>query len=141
LVVLTMVNEPRAGEGAKANILTKTIYPRRSVEDTTAQSTVTLNAEKDININRKVQRCYTFYVEDDKICYTIKQYVHVFEEGDKHESFNSMTKRFGCLSGRFRHGVGHFVTFSEAICVICQYQLEDDMPLFDVLIEDIMEED
>jgi hypothetical protein len=28
----------------------------------------------------------------------------------------------------------------EAICVICQYPLEDDVPLYDVLIEDIMEE-
>jgi hypothetical protein len=48
-----MVYEPRAGEGAKANILTKTIYPRRSVEDATAPSTATLIAEKDINFNRK----------------------------------------------------------------------------------------
>jgi hypothetical protein len=88
-----------------------------------------------------MQRCYTFYVEDDEISYTIKRYVHLFVEGDKHEKFNSMTKRLGCLSGRFRHGVEHYVTCSEAICVICQYQLEDDMPLFDVLIEDIMEEE
>jgi hypothetical protein len=83
----------------------------------------------------------TFYVEDDEICYTIKRYVHVFEEGDKHENLNNMTKRFECLSGRYRHGVEHFVTCSEATCVICQYQLEHDMPLFDVFIEDIMEED
>jgi uncharacterized protein YfaP (DUF2135 family) len=41
-----MVYEPRAGEGAKANILTKTIYPCQSVEDATAQSTVTLIAER-----------------------------------------------------------------------------------------------
>jgi hypothetical protein len=60
-----MVYEPRAGEGAKANILTKMIYPRRNVEDATAQSTVILISEKDINI--KVQRCYTFHVEDDEI--------------------------------------------------------------------------
>jgi hypothetical protein len=52
-----------------------------------------------------------------------------------------MTKRFECLSGRYRHGVEHFVNCSEATCVICQYQLEHDMPLFDVFIEDIMEED
>jgi hypothetical protein len=97
-----MVYEPRAGEGANANILTKTIYPRWSVEDATAQPTVTLIAEMDININRKAQRCYTFYVEDDKICSTIKKYV--------------------------------YVTCSEAICFICQYQLADDMPLFDVRI-------
>jgi hypothetical protein len=83
VVVVTIFYEPRAGEGAKAKILTKMIYPRRSDEDVTAQSTVTLIAEKDININRKVQRCYTFYVEDDEICYAIKRHVHVFEEGDK----------------------------------------------------------
>lgn len=59
----------------------------------------------------------------------------------RHENFNNMTKRFDCLSGRFRHGVKQFATCFEAVCVICQYQLEDDMPLYDVLIEDIMEED
>jgi hypothetical protein len=58
----------------------------------------------------------------------------------RHENFNNMTKRFNCLSGRFRHGVNEFATCFEAICVICQYQLEDDMPLYDVLIEDIMDE-
>jgi hypothetical protein len=42
---------------------------------------------------------------------------------------------------KIRHGVENFVTCSEDMCVICQYQLEDDIPLFDVLIEDIMEED
>jgi hypothetical protein len=63
-----MVYEPRASEGAKANVLAKKIYPRLSVKDGTTQSTVTLIAEKDININRNVQRCYTFYVEDDEIC-------------------------------------------------------------------------
>jgi hypothetical protein len=84
VLVVSMVFEPRAGEGAKSNILTKMIQPRRSVEDVTAQSTVTLIAEKDININWKVQRCYTFHVEDDEVCYATKRYVHVFEEGDKH---------------------------------------------------------
>jgi hypothetical protein len=41
-------------------------------KNATAQSTETLIAEKNININRKVQRCYTFYVEEDEICYAIK---------------------------------------------------------------------
>jgi hypothetical protein len=83
-----MVYEPRAGEGAKAIILTKMIYPRRRAKNATAHSTVTLIAEKNININRKVQRCYTFYVEDVEICYAIKRYVHVFEEGDKSKIFD-----------------------------------------------------
>jgi hypothetical protein len=58
----------------------------------------------------------------------------------RHENFNGMTKRFQALSGRFRHGVDQFATVFESICVICQYQIEDDMPLYDVLIEDIMDE-
>jgi DDE superfamily endonuclease len=56
----------------------------------------------------------------------------------RHETFNFMTKRFKCLDGRFRHGVDRFATCFEAVCVICQYQIEHDMPLYDVLIEDIM---
>jgi hypothetical protein len=58
----------------------------------------------------------------------------------RHKNFNGMTKRFQALSGRFRHGVDQFATAFESICVICQYQIEDDMPLYDVLIEDIMDE-
>lgn len=59
----------------------------------------------------------------------------------RHENFNGMTKEYDCLSGRFRHGVESFARMFEAICVICQYKIEDDRPLYDVLIEDIMEED
>ena len=56
----------------------------------------------------------------------------------RHENFNNMTKRFDCLDGRFRHGADRFQVCFEAVCVICQYQLENGMPLYDVLIEDIM---
>lgn len=56
----------------------------------------------------------------------------------RHETFNFMTKRYKCLDGRFRHGVSAFATCFEAVCVICQYEVEHNMPLFDVLIEDIM---
>ena len=55
----------------------------------------------------------------------------------RHETFNFLTKRFDCLSQRFRHSVDRFATCFEAICVISQYLIEEDMPLFDVLIEDI----
>jgi len=54
----------------------------------------------------------------------------------RHETFNGMTKRFNCLSGRFRHSVDRFGTCFEAICVICQYQIEKD-PLYDVLIDGV----
>lgn len=46
-------------------------------------------------------------------------------------------RKFNCKSRALKR----FACFFEAICVICQYQIEDDMPLYDVLIEDIMEED
>lgn len=55
----------------------------------------------------------------------------------RHETFNFLTKRFDCLNQRFRHSVGRFATCFEAICVISQYMIEDYMPLYDVLIEDI----
>jgi hypothetical protein len=56
------------------------------------------------------------------------------------EKFNGMTKNFDCLSGRFRHSVDRFKNCFEAVCVICQYQIENDRPLYDVLIDDLMED-
>lgn len=56
----------------------------------------------------------------------------------RHETFNFMTKRYKCLDGRFRNGPDRFATCFEAVCVICQYETEHNMPLFDVLIKDIM---
>jgi len=53
----------------------------------------------------------------------------------RHENFNGMTKTFDCLSGRFRHGSKRFATCFEAVCVVCQYQLENGHPLYDVLID------
>lgn len=83
--------KPRAGEGAKARLLTKTIYPRRQVDDPKSESTVVLIEEAEIRVNRKQQQCYRFKVDgdaDDQICYAIKRYVHVFEEGDKTKLFD-----------------------------------------------------
>jgi hypothetical protein len=60
----------------------------------------------------------------------------------RHEKFNGLTKNFDCLNGRFRHSVDRFKNCFEAICVIAQYQMENNRPLFDVLIDDgIMMED
>ena len=56
----------------------------------------------------------------------------------RHESFNGMTKRFQSLSNRFRHPVDKFPIVFEAICVICQYKIESEEPLFDILIEDVL---
>jgi hypothetical protein len=55
----------------------------------------------------------------------------------RHEKFNGMTKNFDCLSGRFRHSVDRFKSCFEAVCVICQYQMENGSPLYDILIEDM----
>jgi len=57
----------------------------------------------------------------------------------RHERFNGLTKAFDCLSGRFRHKTSRFKTCFEAVCVICQYQIETDYPLFNILIEELMD--
>jgi hypothetical protein len=49
----------------------------------------------------------------------------------RHESFNARIKNFLILERRFRHGIAKHQTVFEAICVICQYQLENGSPLFD----------
>ena len=58
----------------------------------------------------------------------------------RQEDFNGMTKTFKILRERFRHCVGRFPVAFEAVCVICQYKIESDEPLYDVLIEDILNE-
>jgi hypothetical protein len=57
----------------------------------------------------------------------------------RQEKFNGMTKNFYCLSGRFRHSAERFENCFEAVCVICQYQIENNRPLYDVLIDDLMD--
>ena len=90
----------------------------------------------DKGYNGHPDECSTFNAHD---CRGVKKFKS--RALKRHENFNNMTKRFDCLSARFRHGVDQFATCFEAICVICQYQLEDNMPLYDVLVEDIMHSD
>ncbi len=54
----------------------------------------------------------------------------------RHEKFNGMCKNFDCLDGRFRHSVDRFKNCFEAVCVICQYHMENNRPLYAVLIDD-----
>jgi hypothetical protein len=63
--------------------------------------------------------------------------VHTFKGRalKRHEKFNGKTKNFDCLSGRFRHSTDRFKNCFEAVCVICQYQMENGHPLYDVLVE------
>lgn len=50
----------------------------------------------------------------------------------RHETFNARLKNFRCLDVRFRHGIKKHKMAFEAVCVICQYQLENGSPLFEV---------
>jgi hypothetical protein len=59
----------------------------------------------------------------------------------RHERFNGLIKAFDCLSGRFRHSIDRFIICFEAVCVICQYEVEMDSPLYEVIIEELMEDD
>ena len=55
-----------------------------------------------------------------------------------HEDYNGMCKTFKILSGRFRHGVQKIASAFESVAVICEYKIEADEPLFDVLVEDVV---
>jgi len=50
----------------------------------------------------------------------------------RHENFNARMKKFEILDQRFRHGVARHKAVFEAVCVLCQYDMEDGHPLFDV---------
>ena len=52
----------------------------------------------------------------------------------RHEKFNGMMKEFECLKGRFRHSVDQFKTCFEAVAVVCQYKIETESPLWDILV-------
>ena len=57
----------------------------------------------------------------------------------RHETFNGMTKQFGILQGRFRNSSTKFKSAFEAVCVICQYKAENEQPLFDILIQRVID--
>jgi hypothetical protein len=56
----------------------------------------------------------------------------------RHEAFNGMTKNFKILDVRFRNSLDKIAPAFEAVCVICQYKIETDEPLYDVLIDDVV---
>jgi hypothetical protein len=56
----------------------------------------------------------------------------------RHKDFNGMTKTFKILQGPFRHGPNKIARDFEAISVICQYKIERDEPLFDILIDNVL---
>jgi DDE superfamily endonuclease len=50
----------------------------------------------------------------------------------RHESFNGKLKNFATVRERWRHAITKHEIAFEDVCVICQYQLENGSPLYDV---------
>jgi len=50
----------------------------------------------------------------------------------RQESFNSRIKTFKCMSECYRHDLSKHKVCFDAVVVICQYQMENGSPLFDV---------
>jgi hypothetical protein len=76
----------------------------------------------------------TWYSHDD---YYVKKFKS--RAMKRHEHFKGMIKRFAPMNERFRHGPHQFKYHFNSICVICQYQLENGMQLYDNLIDAIVE--
>ena len=51
----------------------------------------------------------------------------------RHESFNGLLKQNKILDTRFRHNKEIFASAFEACCVLAQYRIEREIPLFDIL--------
>ena len=49
-----------------------------------------------------------------------------------------MTKAFHILREKFQHAVAKVAPAFEAVAVICQYKVENDEPLFDILVDDVI---
>lgn len=50
----------------------------------------------------------------------------------RHETFNGRIKNFASLANRWRHGLEKHKIVLEAICIICQYDIDNGRPLFEV---------
>lgn len=50
-------------------------------------------------------------------------------------------KTFESLSSRFRHDEEKFKSLFEAIAVLCVYEMENGMPMYDILIPAVLDAD
>lgn len=58
-----------------------------------------------------------------------------------HEAFNGMTKSSQILRHLFRHNVEEKIAVAfEAVAVICPYKVENEELLYDILIDDVLNE-
>jgi hypothetical protein len=51
----------------------------------------------------------------------------------RHENFNARIKSYRCLSERFRSNRENHKIVFEAVCVLCQYDLENGHPLMEII--------
>jgi hypothetical protein len=59
----------------------------------------------------------------------------------RHETFNGLTRTFDILDGRFRHDNAKFEIALTAVCVLCNYKVEYERPLFDILVQAVIDAD
>ena len=59
----------------------------------------------------------------------------------RHENFNDLIKVFECTKTRFRHSKERFEQSFEAVCVLCQYKIENEVPLYDILVQAVIDAD
>lgn len=71
-----------------------------------------------------------------QMCMTVRQLCHLRARlFSDMRNFNDMTKVFEWLSTRFWLGAKKFSCCFEAVCVVYQYQVESEKPLFDILVK------
>jgi len=56
----------------------------------------------------------------------------------RHETFNGLLKKNQILDTRFRHGLEKFGCAFEACCVVAQYRIQEEIPLYSILIDDVV---
>ena len=57
----------------------------------------------------------------------------------RHENFNNLLKQNQILDTRFHHNHERFACAFEACCVLAQYRIQGEIPLYDILIEDVVD--
>ena len=57
----------------------------------------------------------------------------------RHENFNNLLKQNQILDTRFRHSQEQFAIAFEACCVLAQYRIQGEIPLYDILIEKVVD--
>jgi len=57
----------------------------------------------------------------------------------RHENFNNLLKQNKILDTRFRHSETRFASAFEACCILAQYRIQGEIPLYFILIEDVVD--